>query len=116
MYDTLEEFNRAAKEKSSSQTCFIDMEEEGSNLIYYSCVPWLDMTAVTNERDLVDENAKDESIPHITWGKYVERNGRKELGISMEVNHRLIDGYHLGLFGQKLTEEIKALICNQENY
>lgn len=30
-------------------------------------------------------------------------------GISVEVNHRLIDGVHIGRFAEKLTERINGL-------
>lgn len=35
--------------------------------------------------------------------------GRETLGMSVEVNHRFIDGYHLGQFYQKLQQSIDAL-------
>ena len=67
------------------------------------------MTAMTNERDLAAPEARDESIPHIAWGKYVARGDWLELGISIEVNHRLIDGIHLGEFAQALDRRIRGL-------
>lgn len=69
----------------------------------------MDLTALTNERDLTGPGAQDESIPHITWGKYVREREKYTLGISVEVNHRLIDGLHIGQFAQRLTELIQAL-------
>ena len=49
------------------------------------------------------------SIPRLAWGKYVEENGRKTLYISMELNHRFVDGVHVGKFHEALTELIEAL-------
>ena len=103
--DSLEAFCRAAKEKSAAQTGFIDLSQEGDGLIYLSCLPWLDLTALTNER-IFDP---DDSVPRLAWGKYVERDGRLTLGYSVEVNHRFIDGLHLGRFGQRLQERIDTL-------
>jgi len=104
------EFCSTAKEKSLEQNCFIQLEDEGTDLIYFSCLPWIDITAVTNEKDRNDPNSKDDAIPHITWGRYIEKDGRLELGISLEVNHRFIDGYHIGRFTQELTNCINELI------
>ena len=70
-----------------------------------SCTPWFDLTGCTNERDF----DKDDNIPRITWGRYAEANGRKTLGMSVEVNHRFIDGLHLGKFYEKLQADIDAL-------
>lgn len=106
---TLEEFSAAAREKSRRQQVFLDHTMETDQLIYYSCLPWMDMTAMTNERDLAAPEARDESIPHIAWGKYAARGDWLELGISIEVNHRLIDGIHLGEFAQALDRRIRGL-------
>ena len=102
-------FCQRAAVKSSNQEEFICYEDEKEDLIYFSCVPWIEMTALTNERDLASPKAKDDAIPHIAWGRYENVDGRKVLHISIEVNHRFIDGIHIGKFYQKLTELIDAL-------
>lgn len=102
---TLDEFCCAAKAKSAAQQSFLDQSGELDDLIYFSCVPWFDLTAATNERDF----DRDDNIPRICWGKYVPADGRETLGMSAEVNHRFIDGYHLGQFYQKLQKSIDEL-------
>lgn len=47
--------------------------------------------------------------PRVAWGRYVEENGRKTLGLSLEVSHRLIDGLHIGRFAQELERLISEL-------
>lgn len=103
--DDLAAFCVAAQQKSAAQTVFLDMSAETTDLIYFSCAPWFDMTGLTNERN-VDP---DDNIPRITWGKYVEENGRKVLGMSLDLNHRFLDGYHVGRFAQELTRQIEPL-------
>lgn len=102
---TMAEFCTAAQAKSAAQTTLLDQDDETDNLIYFSCTPWFDLTACTNERDF----DRDDNIPRISWGKYVAENGRETLGMALEVNHRFIDGYHLGQFYQKLQASIDAL-------
>ena len=102
---SMEDFCRAAAEKSAAQTELIDMSCEGIDLIFISCLPWLDLTSLTNERDF-DPN---DAVPRISWGKYREENGRKTLGMSVEVNHRFCDGIHIGRFAQKLEEMMGEL-------
>ena len=102
---SLEDFCHAVKAKSDTQQTFLDQSGELDDLIYISCTPWFDLTGCTNERDF----DKDDNIPRITWGKYVPENGRETLGMSLEVNHRFIDGYHLGQFYQHLQQAINAL-------
>ena len=103
----MEQFCAAAKARSEAQTHFLDQDDkELDALIYFSCVPWLDLTALTNERDF----DRDDNIPRIAWGKYVpDGTGRETLGMSVEVNHRFLDGVHLGKFYQALQASIDAL-------
>lgn len=102
---SLDEFCRAAKAKSESQHFFFDPTAETNDLIYFSCLPWMDVTGLTNERNL----DPDDAIPRMAWGKYIDVDGRKQLHISLEINHRLIDGIHLGRFNEELCRLIEAL-------
>ena len=106
---TIEAFCEEAGRRSKAQTFFVDLEQESDALIYYTCLPWIELTALTNERDLSDPKAADDSIPRISWGKYKDENGRKTIGISVEVNHRFIDGLHIGQFAAKLEHCIRQL-------
>ncbi len=107
--DDIDEYCRLARKRSLEQNCFIEAEKETEDLIYISCLPWIDLTALTNERDRSDPSFADDSIPHIAWGKYTENEGRKILGISLEVNHRFIDGIHIGMFKERLDHYLKEL-------
>lgn len=101
----LPDFCRAAAEKSAAQTEFLDQQGETDRLIYFSCLPWVELTALTNERS----QDPDDAVPRIAWGRYVLREGRLRLGVSLEVNHRLIDGLHIGQFVRALERRIAAL-------
>lgn len=102
---TMEDFCAAAKERADKQDFFIDSAGEGIDMIFFSCLPWVDVTSLTNERNL----DVDDAIPRIAWGKYVEENGRLTLGLSIEVNHRFIDGLHIGRFAKELERMIAEL-------
>ncbi|MBO4826352.1 MAG: hypothetical protein J5506_03815 [Prevotella sp.] len=75
------------------------------NVAYCSCAPNLDATSILNPGM---ENP-DDAIPRINWGKYVLRDGRWMINVTLTVNHRFIDGYHVGLFFERLQEAINAL-------
>ena len=75
-------------------------------LIYFTCLPWMPITALSNERDLDPAD----SIPRVSWGKYVtDPDGRDSLNMTVSVNHRLIDGVHVGRFYEALTARLEAL-------
>ena len=98
-------FCREARRISRAQEIFLDTAAEAGPLIYFSCLPWVELTALTNERDF----DRDDTVPRIAWGRYTEQNGRLKLGLSLEVNHRFIDGLHIGQFVRALEEMIAAL-------
>ncbi len=103
--DDILDFCERAKRKSSEQSSFLEQSEETDELIFISCLPWLDITSLTNERDF----DPDDAIPRIAWGKYTEENGKKILGMSVEVNHRFCDGVHIGKFNAELCKLIYEL-------
>ena len=108
--DSMIEFCNKAGERSQRQSVFLEKNLECDSLIYFSCIPWVDVTALTNERDMSAPQAKDDAIPRITWGKYVSSGDQLELGMSIEVNHRLVDGIHIGQFAEALTRSIEELL------
>ncbi|MFD0750583.1 CatA-like O-acetyltransferase [Mucilaginibacter calamicampi] len=73
------------------------------DVIHFSVLPWVSFTSISHPRGV---NSKMESIPKITLGKFFKSDGRILLPISVEVNHCLMDGYHLGLFNEQLTHAI----------
>jgi len=107
--DDIRAFYREAEKRSRAQQGFIDLSQETDELIYFSCLPWVELTALTNERDLGAPGARDDSIPRVAWGKYSDDKGRKILGLSLEVNHRLIDGVHIGRFAEALNSIIHEM-------
>lgn len=107
--DDLVSFCRTAKEVSLKQEGFLDVSQENDQLAYFSCLPTLRMTAVTNEFDTKAPGFATDNIPRITWGKYTEHDGRLELTISVEVNHRFIDGIHIEKFATCLDKMIAEL-------
>lgn len=98
-------FCREAARRADEQRVFIDPAAESDDLVYVSCLPWLELTGLTNERDF----DRDDAIPRIAWGKYSDEHGKKTLGMSVEVNHRFCDGVHVGKFRAKLQSLIDSL-------
>ena len=97
-------FCAAARAKSAAQTTFLD-QEDSLDLIYFTCLPWVELTALTNERAF----DPDDAVPRIAWGRYAQEGDRTVLHISLELNHRFVDGLHVGRFHQELTKLLEAL-------
>lgn len=99
------EFDKSAKTIYNNQSTFIDKNETRDDLIYISSTPWFNFTSLTNERNF----DKSDTIPRITWGQYYLQDKKLMMNISIDVNHRTIDGYHIGEFKRILDEEISKL-------
>lgn len=97
-------FCAAARAKSAAQTTFLD-QEDSLDLIYFTCLPWVELTALTNERAF----DPDDAVPRIAWGKYAQERERKVLHISLELNHRFVDGLHVGRFHEGLAALMEDL-------
>lgn len=105
----IKEFCEKAAQKSSAQKCFLDKTTENDSLIYYSCTPTLYLTALTNERNYINPLERESNIPVLAWGKYIDNNGKIEMNISIEVNHRFIDGIHIAKFAKQLENLMNSL-------
>ena len=77
-------------------------QERRDDLAYLSCLPWLDLVSLTHETNL----DRDDSIPRVAWGKFVPEDGRLRLTVGLQVNHRLIDGLHIGQFAEALQARL----------
>jgi chloramphenicol O-acetyltransferase type A len=74
------------------------------NVIHFSALPWVNFTSIS---EAFNKSAGD-SCPKISVGKLTDVNGRKLMPFAIHVHHGLVDGYHLGLFLDKLQ-----LLLNQ---
>ena len=63
-----------------------------------SMVPWVEFTGF-------NINVFDEGkflLPIFTMGKFFERDGKRLLPLAIQVHHAVCDGYHVGVFVEKL--------------
>lgn len=66
----------------------------GENVIHFSSIPWINFTALSHARNY----SINDSCPKISFGKMVEKEGKKMMAVSIHVHHALMDGYHVGQF------------------
>lgn len=78
---------------------------DGDQLVYFTCLPWFPLTALKNEKDV---NPSD-SVPRAAWGRWEEEGSRTRLLLSLELNHRLLDGVHVGRFYEALNRWMEGL-------
>ena len=103
MGENLREFcARAAHTQESQKNPLPSVDEDmRDDQIYISCLPWIAFTHLSQETS-GDPN---DSTPRMCWGKFEEKDGRKIMPMTVQVNHRLIDGAHLGQLKEELDRE-----------
>lgn len=78
-----------------------DVEKERVDLIYYSVNPWFSFTSFKHARCFDNTN----TIPKIVFGKFFEDGKKLIMPVSVEVNHAIMDGLHVGKFCNSLQEK-----------
>ena len=99
----LKSYEADAAEYSKS-TRYAPKEGTPPNSFNISMVPWLEFTGF-------NINVFDEGkflLPVFTMGKFFERDGRRLLPLAIQVHHAVCDGYHMGLFVEKLQGYVDA--------
>ena len=48
-------------------------------------------------------------LPVFTMGKYFERDGKRFLPLAIQVHHAVCDGYHVGMFVERLQGHVNQL-------
>jgi chloramphenicol O-acetyltransferase type A len=94
--DNIFDFVKDAVETSLSQTEYINLEKlrGRDDLIYITCLPWISFTHVSHTISL----NRNDSVPRISWGKYYKKEDKIMLPFSVQLNHALADGYHIGKY------------------
>lgn len=108
MCDDVFEFNtsgREAMDKYKRLKTF-DVETERVDLIYYSVIPWVSFTSFKHASRL----DRTQTVPRIVFGKlFDDGHNRKLLPLSVEANHMIMDGFHVGQFFIKFQAALDSL-------
>lgn len=104
---TVQEFvtaGRAAIEKYKALKTF-DVETERLDLIYHSSIPWVSFTSFKHASRLNNQ----QSVPRIVFGKVFADGESEKMPVSIEVNHSLVDGVHVGKYFTEFQQLVDAL-------
>lgn len=101
------DFNRSGREAmvKYKQLKSFDVEADRSDLIYYSVIPWISFTSFKHASRL----SKPLTIPRIVFGKRFENGDGHLMPLSVEANHRIMDGVHVGRFFERYQEILSSL-------
>lgn len=93
----------AEKHRVQNSTNLYPPREGILNCIYCSAMPWLNFTGHKEPfSGTVD------SVPKLAFGKASRVNNILMMNVSLNVNHALVDGYHVSLFAKKFQDYLNA--------
>lgn len=93
MRDTLEEYVELAAKTAAEQRAYFT-GPLGNDVFQCSPMPWVAYTHISH----TNSGKKDNATPLFDWGKYVERDGRVLMPVSVQAHHSFVDGIHIGKF------------------
>ncbi len=101
------EFDAAGKialEKYKRLKTF-DVESHRIDLIYFSVIPWVSFTSFKHPSRL----DRTQTIPRVVVGKIFDDGPAKKIPLSIEANHMIMDGLHVGKLFNRFQEMIENL-------
>jgi chloramphenicol O-acetyltransferase type A len=101
------EFNKAGRvalEKYKRLKTF-DVESDRVDLIYFSVIPWVSFTSFKHASRL----DRTQTVPRIVFGKIFDDGPAKKIPLSVEANHTIMDGFHVGKLFNRFQELVAAL-------
>ncbi len=72
--------------------------------IYCSSIPWVHFTG---HKEPV--SGLKESVPKLAFGKFIKKEGKLMMPVSIAVHHALVDGYHVGQFFDQYQKELDKI-------
>jgi chloramphenicol O-acetyltransferase type A len=107
MNDDVVEFNTAGRVATEhyKQLKTFDVESDRKDLIYYSVIPWVSFTSFKHASRL-DRTL---TVPRIVFGRIFDDRERKLMPMSVEANHMIMDGLHMGRFFNRFQEIADSL-------
>src|SRR5215204_133682 len=106
MQDNVFDFNEAGRAAVAEYTKLktFNVMRDRVDLIYSSVIPWVSFTSFKHASRLNNKF----TIPRMVWGKMFDDGEKKKLPHSVEVNHALADGFHVGKYFVSLQEKLDA--------
>ena len=103
----MEDFYRA-KVEAEQHRKRLCIKDDDSGIVYMSCVPWIDLVGMLQPM----KTSIPDSIPRVTWGKYMPEHDGFRLNLNLQVHHGFQDGKQIAEFFILLQNGIDSMRGN----
>nr|WP_299381958.1 chloramphenicol acetyltransferase [Allomuricauda sp.] len=93
-----QQINEAMKSNPS-----IEDEPGRDDYLFMSAIPWISFTSIQHAMHYHPHD----SVPRISWGKFLDQNGRKMMPLAVQAHHGLVDGRHMGSYFKNIEEMLQ---------
>ncbi len=103
--DLIEFYGRVMSDRERHKDDRAVIGNQPPNFFDVTCLPWV-------KYKHFDLHVFDEGkflAPVVTWGKYVEENGKLIMPLTMNIHHAVADGFHLSRFFSEVQQLINTL-------
>lgn len=102
--EDLAEFNSLGRQQVEKykEIASFDVENSRCDLVYYSVIPWVSFTSFKHASRI----DRDQTVPRIVFGKAFEDGGSLKMPVSVEANHAVMDGLHVGMYFERLQDAL----------
>lgn len=103
--EAFSQFSKSVDEKrlELEGKVYVDDEPEMDNRLYITSLPWVTFTSVSHPIHIKSVD----SVPRIAWGgKFFEENHVRKMPLSVQVNHAVMDGVHVGKYFELLQDTL----------
>lgn len=83
----------------------LEDEPGRDDYLFISSLPWLKFSSVSHPIHMHPVD----SIPRITWGRFIETHKRAVMPLSVQVHHGLADGFHVGQFFELFQQWVESV-------
>jgi len=73
------------------------------DLVYLSCLPWLDYTALDSAL-----TGPDDCIPRVCWGRIGPSAAGHDMAMTLQCHQALVDGFHVARFFSEVERVLNA--------
>jgi len=89
-------------EVKNSSGLRLNNDDIRKDLIRHSTIPWSSFSGLLHPTNFEQK----ESVPKITFGKFIIREGNRMLPISIEAHHGLVDGIHIAKYLNEFQNQL----------
>lgn len=103
-FDEFLVYGAKQQEEAKKHHGFVQPGTDERNLIFISCVPWVQFTSVLQPTPIPAD-----SNPRIVFGKFFTEGDKIKMPLAIQCNHALVDGRHMGLFYEKFEKLVQSV-------